>query len=158
MAEEPGAKTSETLARALNTNPVVVRRIMAGLREHGFVSSEKGHGGAGTAGDLAVKMLRDIYDAVGGPEILATSNRNDAPGCLVEHAVNAALGQALHECPSPPSAPLWQSHAGAVERRLSLQPVITARAVRDGFAVRTVNGETSRRATQFSLSSCERTA
>ena len=37
--------TSDEIARMLNTNPVVVRRTMAGLRDNGYVTSEKGHGG-----------------------------------------------------------------------------------------------------------------
>jgi DNA-binding IscR family transcriptional regulator len=37
--------TSETLAQCMSTHPVVVRRTMAGLREAGFVRSEKGHHG-----------------------------------------------------------------------------------------------------------------
>ena len=31
MAQQPGPFTSETLAKAMDTNPVVIRRIMAGL-------------------------------------------------------------------------------------------------------------------------------
>ncbi|MBY8828889.1 Rrf2 family transcriptional regulator [Hephaestia mangrovi] len=98
MAEQSGPKTSETLARAMDTNPVVIRRIMAGLREQGFVRSEKGHGGGWTiACDLEAVTMRDIYNALGRPEILAMGNRTDAPGCLVERAVNAALGQAFDD-------------------------------------------------------------
>jgi DNA-binding IscR family transcriptional regulator len=98
MAEQSGPQTSEMLARAMNTNPVVVRRVMAGLRDQGFVRSEKGHGGGWTiAIELDAVTLRDIYDALGQPEILAMGNRTDAPGCLVEQAVNAALGQAFDE-------------------------------------------------------------
>jgi len=98
MAQQPGPQTSETLARAMNTNPVVVRRIMAGLRDHGFVRSEKGHGGGWTiVSDLHAVTLRDIYEALGRPEILAMGNRTDAPGCLVEQSVNAALGQAFDD-------------------------------------------------------------
>jgi len=37
--------TSEQIADMISTNPVVVRRIMAGLRDKGIVTSEKGHGG-----------------------------------------------------------------------------------------------------------------
>lgn len=98
MAEQSGPQTSETLARAMGTNPVVIRRIMAGLRDQGFVHSEKGHGGGWRiARDLGAVTLRDIYDALGRPEILAMGNRTDAPGCLVEQAVNAALGQAFDD-------------------------------------------------------------
>ena len=98
VAEQTAPQTSETLARAMNTNAVVVRRIMAGLRDRGLVSSEKGHGGGWTiACDLAAVTLRDIYEALGQPGILAMGNRSETPGCLVEQAVNAALGQAFDE-------------------------------------------------------------
>lgn len=98
MAEHPGPMTSEMLARAMGTNPVVIRRLMAGLRERGFVQSEKGHGGGWTiACDLAAVSLRDVYEALGRPELLAIGNRTEAPGCLVEQAVNAALGDAFDE-------------------------------------------------------------
>ncbi len=98
MAEQGGPVTSEVLAAAMNTNPVVIRRIMAGLRDQGYVRSEKGHGGGWTlARDLAEVTLRDVYAALGCPSLLAMGNRTDAPGCLVEQAVNAALDQAFHD-------------------------------------------------------------
>jgi Rrf2 family protein len=97
MAEQSGPVTSEVLAKAMDTNPVVIRRIMAGLRDQGYVRSEKGHGGGWTlARDLAEITLRDIYDALGHPTLLAMGNRTEAPGCLVEQAVNAALDKAFH--------------------------------------------------------------
>ena len=37
MAQRPGPFTSETLAKAMETNPVVIRRIMAGLRDLDYV-------------------------------------------------------------------------------------------------------------------------
>lgn len=98
MAEHDGPVTSEVLARAMNTNPVVIRRIMSGLRDAGYLASEKGHGGGWTiACDLGEMTLRDVYVALGSPEILAMSNRTEAPGCLVEQAVNSALGEAFDE-------------------------------------------------------------
>jgi DNA-binding IscR family transcriptional regulator len=82
----------------MQTNPVVIRRILAGLREQGLVQSEKGHGGGWRiACDLNKVTLRDIYEALGQPDILAMGNRTDMPGCLVEQAVNAALGKAFDE-------------------------------------------------------------
>lgn len=96
MAEHEGPATSETLAGAMQTHPVVIRRIMAGLRERGYVRSEKGHGGGWTlACDLSAVTLRDVYEALGEPSLLAMGNRTEAPGCLVEQAVNAALGDAF---------------------------------------------------------------
>ena len=98
MAERNGPMTSETLARAMDTNPVVIRRIMAGLRDQGYVRSEKGHGGGWTlARDLSEVTLRDIYTAIGSPSLLAIGNRTESPGCLVEQEVNAALGEAFRD-------------------------------------------------------------
>jgi DNA-binding IscR family transcriptional regulator len=98
MAERDGPVTSEILARAMQTNPVVIRRIMAGLRERGLVRSEKGHGGGWTlARDLSAVTLRDVYEALGRPSLFAIGNRAEASACLVEQAVNGALDQVLHD-------------------------------------------------------------
>lgn len=94
MAEHRGPVTSEVLAKAMGTNAVVVRRTMSGLREQGLVRSDKGHGGGWTlACDLSRVTLRDVYDALGRPTLLAIGNRTEASDCLVEQAVNAALGR-----------------------------------------------------------------
>jgi DNA-binding IscR family transcriptional regulator len=88
--------TSGTLAACMGTNPVVVRRTMAGLRAAGFVRSEKGHGGGWTiACDLGRVTLRDVHEALGEPALFAVGNRNEAPQCLVEQSVNAALNDAF---------------------------------------------------------------
>ena len=98
MAEQSGPVTSEVLAKPMGTNPVVIRRIMAGLRDQGYVQSEKGHGGGWTlACDLSKVTLRDIYTVLGSPSVLAMGNRTETPGCFVEQAVNAALGQAFED-------------------------------------------------------------
>jgi DNA-binding IscR family transcriptional regulator len=98
MREHAAPLTSEMLAKPMGTNPVVIRRIMAGLRDQGYVQSEKGHGGGWTlACDLSKVTLRDVYVALGSPSILAMGNRTETPGCLVEQAVNAALGQAFDD-------------------------------------------------------------
>lgn len=98
MAEHDGPMTSEQMAKALDTNPVVIRRILAGLRDKGYVRSDKGHGGGWKlACDLAKVTLNDIYSALGSPSLFAIGHRNESPGCLVEQAVNRALGQAFEE-------------------------------------------------------------
>lgn len=92
MAEEPGPHTSDALAHAMKTNPVVVRRMMAGLRERGLVRAERGKGGGWTlACDCGRTTLEDIYCALGRPALFAMKNRDCAPVCVVEQSVNAAL-------------------------------------------------------------------
>jgi DNA-binding IscR family transcriptional regulator len=96
MAEHEGPSTSEQLARAMTTNPVVVRRVMAGLRDAGFVASAKGHGGGWMLScDLNRVTLADVHHALGAPTLLAVGHRSPHPGCIVEQAVNAALGDAF---------------------------------------------------------------
>ncbi|QQP95459.1 Rrf2 family transcriptional regulator [Lysobacter enzymogenes] len=96
MAESPNPVTSEVLSRAMRTNPVVVRRTMAGLREAGLVRSEKGHGGGWSiARPLEAITLLDIYRAIGAPGLFALGHRSDNPHCLVEKAVNHALDGAF---------------------------------------------------------------
>lgn len=98
MAGLEGPVTSEALARQLGTNPVVIRRILAGLRDRGYVRSEKGHGGGWTLGcDLSEVTLLDIYRALGSPSLLAMGHRAQTPGCLIEQSVNAALDQAFSD-------------------------------------------------------------
>jgi arsenite methyltransferase len=98
LAQKGGPVTSEILAQAMATNPVVLRRVMAGLRDRGYVQSEKGHGGGWTlACALEMVTVRDIYTALGSPALLAIGNRMDTPGCVVEEAVNAALGKSFDD-------------------------------------------------------------
>jgi Rrf2 family protein len=87
---------SDVLAKQTGSHAVVMRRTMAGLREAGIVRSEKGHGGGWTlARPLEEITLADVYDALGMPALFAMQNRTESPGCLVEQAVNAALGDAF---------------------------------------------------------------
>ncbi|WP_395396205.1 Rrf2 family transcriptional regulator (plasmid) [Novosphingobium sp. BL-8A] len=98
MARHDGPMTSETIARMLGTNAVVVRRTMAGLRDAGYVRSEKGHGGGwAIAADLEMVSLLDVHRAVGGPRIFAIGSEHSNPHCAVEKVVNAAVEDALRD-------------------------------------------------------------
>lgn len=93
--------TSEQIALMMHTNPVVVRRTMGGLREAGILTSAKGHGGGWSlARPLDQVSFADVYEALGAPELFSVGNREESPGCLVERAVNRALGDALAEAES----------------------------------------------------------
>jgi DNA-binding IscR family transcriptional regulator len=96
MAGEGRPVTSEGLAKAMNSNPVVLRRVMAGLRNKGYVRSEKGHGGGWTlACDLSEVTLRDVYQALGSLALFTLGNRSESPDCLIEQTVNRHLNHAL---------------------------------------------------------------
>jgi DNA-binding IscR family transcriptional regulator len=98
LARHDGPMTSASIARMLRTNPVVVRRTMAGLRHAGYVRSEKGHGGGWViAGDLEAVSLLDVHRAVGGPRLFAIGHEHRNADCAVEQVVNEALDDALHD-------------------------------------------------------------
>jgi Rrf2 family protein len=95
---DAGLLTSEQMAAQGDTNPVVIRRTMAGLRAARIVRSEKGHGGGWSlARKLETVSLYDVYEALGEPTIFAIGNRTESPGCIVEKAVNRALADAFEK-------------------------------------------------------------
>lgn len=96
MAESETPLTSETLALAMQTHPVVLRRLMGGLREAGFVGSARGHGGGWVLTcSLDQVTLRDVHEALGAPALVSLGFREDRPECLVAQAVNDALSGAV---------------------------------------------------------------
>jgi Rrf2 family protein len=98
MEHADGPLTSEAIAEMLCTNPVVVRRLLAGLRDSGYVQSEKGHGGGWV---LSVALdditLLDVYRGAGEPALFSDLVTEDDPQCLVEQAVNAHLSATVRE-------------------------------------------------------------
>lgn len=88
--------TSDALAHRMSTDPAVVRRTMAGLRNAGIVRSEKGHGG-GWSLERALEnvTMRDVYEALGITDVFTIGTRTESPGCFVEQTVNRAMKGAL---------------------------------------------------------------
>ena len=96
MERHEGPATSQLIANMLHTNPAVVRRTMAGLRNGGYVTATKGHGGGWVlARPLKNISLYDVYRALGMPSLFALGASSDAPSCLVEKVANAAINRAL---------------------------------------------------------------
>lgn len=80
----------------LSTDPAVVRRTMAGLRDAGIVRSEKGHGGGWSLErELANVTMRDVHEALGITDLFTIGIRTESPGCFVERTVNRAIKNAL---------------------------------------------------------------
>jgi Rrf2 family protein len=71
LASSPDPLTSEAIAASVNTNPVVVRRTMANLREHGLVGSKSGlHGGWRLLRDPRQIRLCEVYRSLGLENVL----------------------------------------------------------------------------------------
>jgi DNA-binding IscR family transcriptional regulator len=98
LARRGAPMTSEAIAGMLGTNPALIRRTMAGLRDAGYVRSEKGHGGGwAIAADLESVTLLDVHRAVGGPRLFAIGIDQPEPGCQVANVVNEAVSDALRD-------------------------------------------------------------
>ena len=98
MDRMDGPLTSDAAAIMLGTNPVVIRRTMAGLRDAGYVRSVKGHGGGWSlTASLDDMTMLDVHRALGENRIFALGPADPDPACLVEQAVNSSLESAMRE-------------------------------------------------------------
>ena len=94
-------QTSEQLAGCVGTNPVVVRRTLAGLREAGVLASSRGVGGGWSlARDPADITLRDVHAALDerllqGIAVAGPGARNS--GCAIKRAVAGTLDEFLDD-------------------------------------------------------------
>lgn len=84
--------TSEQMAESVNTNPVVIRRILGTLREAGLVVSQPGPGGgwrlSRTPGEIT---LRDVYRAVESEPLFALPRREPNTECAVGRMLPGVL-------------------------------------------------------------------
>lgn len=86
--------SSDSLSGTVHTNPVVVRRIVASLRQAGFVVSQPGVAGGVRLAKAARQIsLLDVYRAVGRTELFRMHNPNRA--CPIGRGIPAALGEFL---------------------------------------------------------------
>jgi Rrf2 family protein len=90
--EGGGPLASEYIAGSVNTNPVVVRRMVSMLARAGLVSSSTGPGG-GTrlAKDASRITLLDVYRAVEPGELFGEHPSNPNPKCPVGRHIQSAL-------------------------------------------------------------------
>jgi Rrf2 family protein len=89
---------SDVMASHLRTNPVVIRRSLAGLRNAGIVASVKGHGGGWTLARPAASIsLGEVYAAIGEPADLLPDVEPDPDGCRVVAVVRGALDEVYGE-------------------------------------------------------------
>ena len=94
LASTPGeALTSEYIAGSVNTNPVVVRRLLGTLRKVGIVSSQPGNGGGWELAKNPAKLtLRDVRQAVNEGSPFSMHNQPPNPKCPIGKNIQQALG------------------------------------------------------------------
>ncbi|WP_411840569.1 RrF2 family transcriptional regulator [Paracoccus sp. ME4] len=96
MAQTDAPMTSQQIAGMLGSNAVVVRRIMAGLRDCGYVEAERGHGGGWRIIRRTDEItVLDVYRSLGSPDLFAFGFSNPRPSCLVEQSVNTTISSSI---------------------------------------------------------------
>jgi Rrf2 family protein len=86
--------TSDLIASSVNTNPVVVRRILCALTKAGIVESHVGKSGGSKLAKCPSRItLADIYAAVMEDGLFAEHGKPENKGCAVSCFMKEALGK-----------------------------------------------------------------
>jgi Rrf2 family protein len=97
--EEP--LKSEQVAESVNTNPVVIRRMLLDLAQAGLVVSQTGSmGGSRLATDPAKTTLLDVYQAVECGGVFSLHRQPPSRDCPVGVNIETVLGDVLQEVDS----------------------------------------------------------
>lgn len=90
--------TSEQIATSINTNPVVIRRLLSELRRRGLVESRRGAGAGWTLSrDLKAITLLDVYEAVEPGPVFALHRSTPDAECVVGRGIGPALASVYGE-------------------------------------------------------------
>lgn len=85
--------TSEFMAESVNTNPVVIRKIVSYLKKSGIVQVRRGTGGASLVKDLDAITLLEVFRSVEVVEEdqLFHLHENPNPDCPIGANIQAVL-------------------------------------------------------------------
>ena len=84
--------TSEHIAGSVNTNPVVIRRILGTLREADLVIAQAGAGGGASLARRPERItLLDVYQAVEKGDVFSLHPRSPNPHCVCGGHIQAVL-------------------------------------------------------------------
>ncbi|UIR31003.1 Rrf2 family transcriptional regulator [Priestia flexa] len=99
IAVAPSECTGDFIAGSVNTNPVVVRRIMSMLKKAGLIDVRAGVGGASLLKEPSEITLLDVYKAVDVVEDGQLFNIHEQPNilCPVGRTIEDSLSAELKE-------------------------------------------------------------
>ncbi len=108
------------MAASINTNPVVVRRIMGQLTRAGLVHSVPGKKGGFELAKPATKIrLDDILHAVGGGGVFRIHDNEENPACFVSCGMKGALADVQERVDAAVDRELSKTSVADVFRSIS---------------------------------------
>jgi Rrf2 family protein len=121
LAWTRGTQTSEALAESVNTNPVVVRRILRRLAESGVVHAQPGRrGGFELAMPPRAIRLDSVYRAVEGEGLFAVHGNREVKGCPVSCGIKGVLRDLFTEAEGAALSSLGNSSLSDVIERIAV--------------------------------------
>ncbi len=92
MNKEDSLVSSTELAQSVNTNPVVIRRILGKLQKAQLIETIKGqYGGVRIKADANKITLNDIYQAVQNKQLISTSERKIQKNCPISRCMQNVM-------------------------------------------------------------------
>lgn len=87
-----GIATSDQVATSVNTNPVVIRRLLGELRAAGLVRSQRGSGAGWTVTrELTGITLLDVYEAIDPGPLFGMHRGEPKQDCVVGARIQPAM-------------------------------------------------------------------
>jgi len=135
---------SEQVAESVNTNPVVIRRMLCELAQAGLVISQTGAmGGSRLARKAGSITLLDVYKALEVPGVFSLHRQPPSRRCPVGVNIETVLGNVLDEVDSAVEKVLADITITDLVRRL--KPCVSAEIAARNGGRRHLNGHSSRR-------------
>lgn len=121
IAHSPSECTGDYIARSVNTNPVIIRKIIGMLKKAGLIQVRRGVGGASLLKPPDRISLLDVYNAVDVAAEGELFNFHDHPNpdCTVGRNIEAALRSELMEAQEALEHRLAQTTIGQLNDKFS---------------------------------------
>ncbi len=117
--KESQAVSSQNMAWSVNTNPVVIRRLLVLLKRAGLVETETGAGGGSRIARPPDKItLYEIYDAVEGGSVFHYHYNAPNPECPVGANIQNVLQDSLEGAETALRRELESTSLADIARRI----------------------------------------
>lgn len=108
--------TSEAMAASIQTNPVVVRKLLSQLNKAGLIETSRGSGKTKLATLAQNISLYDIYQAVEKKQEVFKIHQDTNPACIVGGNIQTVLSKTMNDV---------ERHVQQALETVSLQDIVT---------------------------------